>query len=119
MFKDNTNLDVPVESTDHEQRAHSELDPLLQRDAKVLSKQEAYVARAQFLALCWTLFLVGWSSGSTGPLLPRIQIFYDVSWPIRYSSEFFFSTTLFFRSDLEQRLGYLFYCVRSVILWGS
>ena len=80
MFKDNTNLDV--ESTDNEQPAQleSELDALIQCDAaKALSKQEAHVARAQFLALCWSMFLLGWTNSSTGPLLPRIQIFYDVS----------------------------------------
>ena len=74
MFTDSTNLDV--DSTDHEQ---SVLDSLVQRDKKGLSKKEERVARAQFLALCWTLFVVGWTDGSTGPLLPRIRIFYDVS----------------------------------------
>lgn len=34
--------------------------------------------RIQFLALCWTLFLAGWSDSSTGPLLPRIQNVYHV-----------------------------------------
>ena len=74
MTTDSTILDV--ESTD--QRAQSELDPLLGNDLKVLTKEEARSARAQFLALCWTLFLIGWCDGSTGPLLPRIQKFYDV-----------------------------------------
>ena len=57
----------------------SELDPLLQRDEKGPTKKEARIARAQFLALCWALFVIGWTDGSTGPLLPRIQNFYDVS----------------------------------------
>lgn len=35
-------------------------------------------ARIQFFALCWTLFLAGWSDSSTGPLLPRIQSVYHV-----------------------------------------
>ena len=74
MFTDSTNLDV--ESTD---RAQSELDPLIGNDVKVPTKQEARLARAQFLALCWALFVIGWNDGSTGPLLPRIQKFYDVS----------------------------------------
>ena len=74
MFTDSTNLDV--DSTDHEQ---SVLDSLVQRDKKGPSKKEERVARAQFLALCWTLFVVGWTDGSTGPLLPRMRIFYDVS----------------------------------------
>ena len=88
MSKDNTNLDV--ESTGYDQRVQSELDPLIQRDVDVPTKQEAHVARVQFLALCWTMFMIGWTSSSSGPLLPRIQIFYDVSWPIRYSFNFFY-----------------------------
>jgi hypothetical protein len=81
---------LDVESTDHEQRVQgdSELDPLLQNVVKVPSKQEANVARAQFLTLCWGMFVMGWTNSSTGPLLPRIQIYYDVSslsWPICYS----------------------------------
>lgn len=35
-------------------------------------------ARIQFLALCWTLFTLGWNDGTTGPLLPRIQSVYNV-----------------------------------------
>lgn len=58
------------------------MDPLIQCDARVPSKREARVALTQFLTLCWTLFTIGWTVGSTGPLLPRIQTFYDVSWPI-------------------------------------
>jgi hypothetical protein len=82
MFTDGTNLDV--DSTDHEHCSiQSVLDSesLIQRDEKGPTKKEERVARAQFLALCWTLFVVGcqWTDGSTGPLLPRIQIFYDVS----------------------------------------
>ena len=38
-------------------------------------KQKAHV---RFLALCWSLFLIGWNDGSTGPLLPRIQSVYHV-----------------------------------------
>ena len=84
MFNDNTNLDV--ESTDHEQPVQNELDPLIQPDMKVPSKREMHVARAQFFTLCWTMFVMGWTNSSTGPLLPRIQICYDVSWPaIRFS----------------------------------
>ena len=77
MFTDSTNLDV--DSTDHEDCKQDVLDSLIQRDKKVQSTKEEHVARAQFLALCWTLFVVGWTDGSTGPLLPKIQNFYDVS----------------------------------------
>jgi hypothetical protein len=31
-----------------------------------------------FFALCWCFFLAGWNDGSTGPLLPTIQRYYDV-----------------------------------------
>ena len=72
-----TNNDV--ESTHHEQLPQSELDPLIQRDEKGPTKKEARMARAQFLTLCWALFVIGWTDGSTGPLLPRIQSVYDVS----------------------------------------
>ena len=32
----------------------------------------------QFMALCWTLFLLGWNDGCIGPLLPRIKEVYHV-----------------------------------------
>ena len=86
MFTDNINTDA-----DHEQSAHSELDPLIGNDVKVPTKQEACLARAQFLALCWALFVIGWNDGSTGPLLPRIQKFYNVSRPSIFLA--IFSTT--------------------------
>jgi len=35
-------------------------------------------AMIQFITLCFTLFLIGWIDGSTGPLLPRIQSVYHV-----------------------------------------
>ena len=80
MSTNNTIQPEDVESTCHEQQARCELDPLIQRDEKGPTKKEARIARAQFLALCWALFVIGWTDGSTGPLLPRIQNVYDVSW---------------------------------------
>ena len=76
MITDGTNPDV--ESTDHDPHLQTELDPLLAKVVNVPTKQETRSARAQFLALCWALFIIGWNDGSTGPLLPRIQEFYDV-----------------------------------------
>lgn len=32
-----------------------------------------------FAALCYSYFLEGWNDGSLGPLLPRIQQYYNVS----------------------------------------
>jgi hypothetical protein len=43
-----------------------------------LTREQKNKARVQFLALCWTLFLAGWNDGTTGPLLPRIQLVYKV-----------------------------------------
>ena len=78
MFTEDTNFDVDPTDLEHSS-IQSELDPLIPRDEKGPTKKEERVARAQFLALCWALFVVGWTDGSTGPLLPRIQNFYNVS----------------------------------------
>jgi len=43
-----------------------------------LSKLQKRNSMVQFLALCWSIFLLGWNDGSTGPLLPRIQEHYRV-----------------------------------------
>lgn len=37
--------------------------------------------RLQFFALCYSMFLLGWNDGTTGPLLPRIQEVYHVTGP--------------------------------------
>jgi len=47
-------------------------------DVSKTSKPFTLRARIQFFSLCWTIFLAGWSDGSTGPLLPRIQSDYHV-----------------------------------------
>ncbi|EJD07347.1 MFS general substrate transporter [Fomitiporia mediterranea MF3/22] len=39
-------------------------------------------ARIDFAALCFTLFLAGWDSGTAGPLIPRFQLFYNVNFTI-------------------------------------
>ena len=71
-----------------------ELDELKQTSAPVSTTEPAShtkavgaitgsmrsLARIQFAALCYCLFLAGWNDGTTGPLLPRIQEVYHVSW---------------------------------------
>ena len=47
------------------------------------------LARVQFAALCYCLFLAGWNDGTTGPLLPRIQEVYHVSLPVQGYSRLF------------------------------
>jgi len=75
-----------VEETifDQNQDLEMETDALITRDGLttkpgLLSQKHIKLAKLQFLALCWSLFLLGWNDGSTGPLLPRIQAVYDVS----------------------------------------
>ena len=120
MVKDTGNTNLDVESMDHEQRAQSELDPLIQHSAKEISKQEANVARAQFLSLCWAMFVTGWTGSSIGPLLPRIQTFYDVSSlsrPIRYSFDYFFNISILIIMNLKVGLGavsWVFVLLRTV-----
>lgn len=36
----------------------------------------------QFATLCWSIFVVGWNDGTTGPLVPRLQEVYHVSYAI-------------------------------------
>lgn len=55
--------------------AETDAEVLLERP---ISKSEERVGRIQFLALCFSLFMVGWSDGSVGPLLPRIMQVYSV-----------------------------------------
>ena len=42
--------------------------------------KQAAIEQNQFLALCLAIFLVGWNDGTTGPLLPRVQSVYRVSY---------------------------------------
>ncbi|EJD07339.1 MFS general substrate transporter [Fomitiporia mediterranea MF3/22] len=41
-----------------------------------------WTARIQFLALCFTQLQAGWETGTAGPLIPRLQIFYHVNYAI-------------------------------------
>ena len=115
IVKNNTNLDV--ESTAHGQCAPSELDPLIRHDTPVPTKKQSHLAFLQFLAFCSALFMVGWTDGSTGPLLPTINRFYGVGYPIHVFFFFFFDlyTHKICRSGSEQYLGYLLPLVRLVI----
>ncbi|KIY70470.1 MFS general substrate transporter [Cylindrobasidium torrendii FP15055 ss-10] len=40
------------------------------------------IARMHFSALCLTLFLEGWDDGTTGPLLPSIQEYYQIGFTL-------------------------------------
>lgn len=42
------------------------------------TKKQKRAGNIQYLALLFSLFMLGWNDGSTGPLLPRIQAVYGV-----------------------------------------
>lgn len=71
-------MNVHENGSDETEVEYTETTPLVQ-PSKPLSNTQERKARIQFLALCWSLFVLGWTDGTVGPLLPRIQQFYDVS----------------------------------------
>lgn len=106
----------PVMDVETNLEEEIELEPLIhvQHDIKIPTRLEARTALAQFLALCGSLFLLGWNDGSTGPLLPRIQKVYNVT-SLFYQIIVKTPCDEFCRSGLEQCLGYSFWDVRSVM----
>ncbi len=53
-------------------------------------RQQRVRANVQFFTLCWTIFLMGWNDGSTGPLVPRIREVYHVRGTLREVFFYFF-----------------------------
>jgi hypothetical protein len=51
-------------------------------DDDTISPEHKRNDRIQFLALCWLVFLVGWNDGTTGPLIPRMQVDYKLDYLI-------------------------------------
>ena len=60
------------------QTPHTPEEAVAEPESSV-DKTARWRARVQYAVLCYTLFTVGWSDGTTGPLLPRIQNNYHVS----------------------------------------
>lgn len=54
-------------------------EPTLQKVEEVNILYTNWGAHVQYMAVCWAVFLIGWNDGTTGPLLPRIQAYYQVS----------------------------------------
>jgi len=48
--------------------------PLVQE----LTEEQRRKSLIHFLGICWSIWLLGWSDGTTGPFLPRIQENYHV-----------------------------------------
>ena len=55
-----------------------ELTQIISTSNLPLSPRQKWNSIIQFLVLCWSVWLIGWNDGSTGPLLPRIQDNYQV-----------------------------------------
>jgi hypothetical protein len=49
--------------------------------SSVLQAAQRRTAALQFGAVCFCFFVSGWNDGSTGPLVPTVQRYYDVSSP--------------------------------------
>lgn len=73
---------------------------------RLLTQKEERISRLQFYSLCWSLFLIGWNDGSTGPLLPRIHEVYKVCKLTVSPLANVTVTFLFTRLDLKRSLGY-------------
>lgn len=73
---------VELPEMNEELRSQEQERSVPEQDVSQANKSESskvtFRARIQFASLCWTLFLAGWSDGSMGPLLPRIQSVYHV-----------------------------------------
>jgi len=80
------------------------------RVTKVAAKGRKWL-EVQYTCLCLALFLAGWNDGTNGPLIPRIQRYYNVS-----SVATFFSPSILIRSlagQLHARLSHIHRQLRS------
>ncbi|PIL23351.1 MFS general substrate transporter [Ganoderma sinense ZZ0214-1] len=51
-------------------------------DTQPVTKAMRHRAWIQFATLCWSIFVVGWNDGTTGPLVQRLQEVYHVSYAV-------------------------------------
>ncbi|PIL22933.1 MFS general substrate transporter [Ganoderma sinense ZZ0214-1] len=51
-------------------------------DTRAITKAMHRKAWIQFAALGWSIFICGWNDGTTGPLIPRLQEVYQVSYGV-------------------------------------
>jgi hypothetical protein len=56
----------------------SERSSTKQDQAQAASSNVRKRLEVQYACLCFALFLAGWNDGTTGPLIPRIQRYYNV-----------------------------------------
>ena len=119
MVRVNDNIS-DLEPTLNGQRPPNELDSLIRHSEYKPSKRQSRLASWQFLSFCSALFMIGWTDGSTGPLIPTITKFYGVCSPFPTFRPLPLPMYFPSRSALEQCLGYLCRIVRSVnVYWVS
>lgn len=49
--------------------------PIVSTEERALQKRKGML---HFFAICWMVFVMGWSDGTTGPMIPRLQAHYHV-----------------------------------------
>ena len=49
--------------------------PMVSAEERALQKRKGML---HFFAICWMVFVMGWSDGTTGPMIPRLQAHYHV-----------------------------------------
>lgn len=75
-LNDSKTLNVQTSVTNSEERAapNEKGQVADQTRTPAMRRKEKW----QLFSLCFTLFLAGWDGGTTGPLIPRMQLFYNV-----------------------------------------
>lgn len=74
-----TNADSGIKVTAGVQGDDSQGPPALRNRVQVISPKARRWLEIQYACLCIALFLAGWNDGTSGPLIPRIQRYYNVN----------------------------------------
>lgn len=46
------------------------------------TRKQTVVSNVQFASACWSLFIIGWNDGTTGPLIPRMREEYEIGFTV-------------------------------------
>ena len=75
----NAHAESDTEDLSGVRRDDSKASPTAGDRAQAVSPNARKRLEVQYACLCFALFLAGWNDGTNGPLLPRIQRYYNVS----------------------------------------
>ena len=81
-------------------------------DDQAVSPKARRWLEVQYACLCLALFLAGWNDGTIGPLIPRIQRYYDVGFAVLFIFHFMF---LPIRAQVSFTLVSLIFIVNCVV----